>query len=166
MKNEYKVDKALIMSWAKEYVLVGAKNYINLVILSLVLLCGILMIVLLSFIDAPWYYWAIAIAYLSIAVYKLFFAHLVLFAKRYKAYARSYGMSEWTRTIELLENEIVMNDATSRSVICYENIRKIVEKGNTVVLILHDNMALRLYKDAFVEGDWESCRRMLEEKMK
>lgn len=166
MKNEYKVNKALVMSWAKEYVLVGAKSYISLVILSLVLLCGVLMIVLLSFIDAPWYYWAIAIVYLSIAVYKLFFAHWVLFAKRYKTYARSYGMSEWTRTIELFEQEIVMNDATSRSVIRYENIRKIVEKGNTVILLLNDGMGLRLYKDAFVEGDWESCHQLLKARMK
>ena len=166
MKNEYKVNKALIMSWAREYVLVGVKSYISVVLLSAVLLCGVLMTVLLFFIDAPWYYWAIAILYLLIAAYKLFIARFVLLAKRYKTYAATYGLSEWTRTIELCDNEIVMTDATSRTVIRYENIRRVVEKGSTVILILNDNMGLRLYKDAFAEGDWESCRRYLEARTK
>jgi len=31
---------------------------------------------------------------------------------------------------------------------------------------MNNNMALRLYKDTFVEGSWEECKKMLLEKSK
>ena len=45
-------------------------------------------------------------------------------------------------------------------------LQTLVEKGNTVILLLNDGMGLRLYKDAFVEGDWESCHQLLKARMK
>ena len=32
------------------------------------------------------------------------------------------------------------------------------------MIYLNDNYAIRLYKDAFVEGSWEECKALLTEK--
>ena len=70
------------------------------------------------------------------------------------------------RTTEFLEDEIVLTDHTSVSKLKYSNIKKIKEKNNIVIIFMNDNMALRLYKDAFVEGSWEECKEFLNSKRK
>ena len=65
------------------------------------------------------------------------------------------------RTTEFLEDEIVLTDHTSVSKLKYSNIKKIKEKNNIVMIFMNDNMAWRLYKDAFVEGSWEECKNII-----
>ena len=78
-----------------------------------------------------------------------------------------YGVSEWTRTTEFTDSEISVTDHTSASTkIRYENLKKVKEYGNEVILFFKDNMAIRIYKDAFTEGSWEECRSLLQSKLK
>ena len=65
------------------------------------------------------------------------------------------------RTIEFLDDEIVLTDHTSVSKFQYSNIEKIKEKNNVVMIFMNHNLALRLYKDAFVEGSWEECKEKI-----
>ena len=74
--------------------------------------------------------------------------------------ARGFGMS----LSEFLDDEIVLTDHTSVSKFKYSNIQKIKEKNNVVMVFMNNNMALRLYKDAFVEGSWEECKKLILEK--
>ncbi len=69
-----------------------------------------------------------------------------------------------SRTTEFLDNEIVLTDHTSVSKFKYSNIQGIKEKGNVVMIFMNNNMALRLYKDEFVDGSWESCKKLIFEK--
>ena len=48
----------------------------------------------------------------------------------------------------------------------YENIKKIKVKNNVVMIFLNNNLAIRLYKDAFVEGSWDECKKMIDSKIK
>ena len=96
----------------------------------------------------------------------LFLARFFVWSKRYKLYSTTYGVSEWIRTTEFLDDEIILTDHTSVSKLKYSNIKTIKEKGNVVMIFMNNNMALRLYKDAFVEGSWEECKEKINAMLK
>ena len=161
MKNEYKITKKEMMSWAKEYHLHGAANIILFALWCIVGVIGLGLITLYFFIGGDWIDWYLSVLFLFLSIFKLFFSRFVVCAKRYKLYSTTYGVTEWMRTIEFLEDEIVLTDHTSVSKLKYSNIKKIKEKNNTVMIFMNDNMALRLYKDAFVGGSWEECKNKI-----
>ena len=167
MKNEYKINKALMMSWAKRYIISGAANVVLFVLWILIGISGLALIALLLAVGGDPLDWYIAILFLFLSVFKLFIARFIVISKRFKVYSRLYGVSEWTRTTEFTDSEISVTDHTSASTkIRYENLKKVKEYGNEVILFFKDNMAIRIYKDAFTEGSWEECRSLLQSKLK
>ena len=161
MKNEYKITKKLMMSWAKEYHLHGTANIILFALWCIIGLIGLGLIIIFSVIGGDWRDWYISVLFLFASIFRLFFLRFVILSKRYKLYSTTYGVNEWMRTTEFLEDEIVLTDHTSVSKLKYTNIKKIKEKNNIVMIFMNDNMALRLYKDAFVEGSWEECKNKI-----
>ncbi len=101
---------------------------------------------------------------LLVAVYKLFFNRFVVWSKRYKLYVKTYGVTEWIRSTEFLENEIILTDHTTTMQYRYDQIAKIKEKNNIVMLFFKNKTATRLYKDAFIEGSWQECREPIARK--
>ena len=166
MKNEYKITKQLVMSWAKEYHLSGVADIIAFVSLCILALCGLTLLTVNAAFGADWLHWFLSILFLTLAVYKLGFQRLVIWANRYKLSARTYGVSEWIRTTEFTEDEIIFTDHTSVNRFKYSNIKKIKEKNNVVMIFFNTNFAIRLYKDAFVDGSWEECKELLNSKQK
>ena len=166
MKNEYKMTKALMMSWAKEYHLQGVANIVLFVLWCIVGLSGLAMIVLLSLSGGKWIDWYLAILFLVLSIYKLLFSRFVVWSNRYKLLSRTYGVPEWTRTTEFADEEIILCDHTSIMRYPYKSIKRIIERGNAVTILLHNNLALRIYKDAFTDGSWEACRDKIESMMK
>ena len=163
MKNEYKITKELIQLWAKEYHLRGARNKISFAIWFLLgLFCVAAWIIAIA-VQLTWAIIVLAL-YIALIVYKLAFSRFVVWNRRYKVLARSYGVSEWMRSHEFNDEGITITDHTSVAVWKYENINDFTEKGNVVMIYLNDNYAIRLYKDAFVEGSWEACKALLTEK--
>ena len=150
-----------MMSWAKEYHLQGAANIILFVLWCVVGIIGLGLIILFSVIGGEWINWYLSILFLFLSVFKLFFSRFVVLSKRYKLYSTTYGVNEWMRTTEFLEDEIILTDHTAVSKLKYTNIKKIKEKNNIVMIFMNNNMALRLYKDAFVEGSWEECKQKI-----
>ena len=165
MKNEYKITKQLMMSWAKEYHIQGAANIILFVLWGVVGLMGLSIIVLEAMLTSmgggDGLNWYIGILLLLLAIFKLFIARYVVWSKRYKLYSDTYGVPEWIRTTEFAQDEIILTDHTSVTKLKYENVKKIKEKGNVVMIFLKHGLALRLYKDAFVEGTWEECKEKI-----
>lgn len=149
------------MSWGKEYYLQGTANIILFILWCVVGVIGIGLIVLYSFIGGDWMDWYLSILFLLLSIFKLFFSRFVVWAKRYKLYSNTYGVTEWIRTTVFLDDEIVLTDHTSVSKLKYSNIKKIKEKNNTVMIFMNNNIALRLYKNAFVEGSWEECKEKI-----
>lgn len=164
MKHEYKVTKELMMSWAKEYRLYNARNkflFGLLCFLACLALCGILLCI---FARLDWYMTVLYALTLGIAIYKLFFERFVVQSKRYKLFSRMYGVSEWMRSHEFTEDGILYTDHTSVTTLKYENITKIKEYRNDVLILFRDNIVIRLYYDAFTEGSWEACKALLKTK--
>ena len=166
MKNEYKITKDLIKSWAKEYHLHGTANIFLFILWSVVGVIGFFGLIFSVAMSLDWKIIYLYALMLIIAIFKLFIQHFIVWSKRYKLYSTTYGVTEWMRTTEFLDDEIVLTDHTSVTKFKYSNIQRIKEKGNVVMIFMNNNMALRLYKDAFVEGSWEECKRILFEKSK
>ena len=164
MKNEYKITKALMKEWAKEYHLDDAKN-----IFLFILWCGMSIFGIIGFFlciqleMGPLITFLYAFIFLM-SIYKLLFSRFVVWARRYKLYAKTYGVSEWMRTTEFTDTEIIATDHTSTNKFLYTNVKRIKEAGNLVIIMMNNNLALRIYKDAFVEGTWEECKKMILEK--
>ena len=125
MKNEYKINKALMMSWAKRYIISGAANVVLFVLWILIGIIGLALIALLLTGGGDPLDWYIAILFLFLSVFKLFVARFIVISKRFKVYSRLYGVSEWTRTTEFTDSEISVTDHTSASTkIRYESLKK------------------------------------------
>lgn len=165
MKNQYTVTKDLMMSWAREYDLHSKKNKRGLVLSCLLALLGVGLLVDLLINGGEWLDWYLAILCMGLAVLRLFIVRRLAWSKRYQMYSATYGVSEWLRTTEFTDEDIVLTDHTSVSHLRYECIEAIKEKGNVVMLYLNDNMAIRLYIDAFVEGTWAECKNIILAKM-
>ena len=155
-----------MMSWAKEYHLHGTANIILFALWCIVGLIGLGLITLYFFIGGDWLDWYLSVLFLFLSIFKLFFSRFAVWAKRYKLYSATYGVTEWMRTTEFLEDEIVLADHTTVNKLQYHNIKKVIEKENVVLILFNDNIAFRLYKDAFVEGSWEECKKLLNSKQK
>ena len=166
MKNEYKITKELLRSWAKEYHIHGAANIFLFILWCVVGIIGISGLIFSIALHTDWIVVYLYALMLVIAVFKLFIQRFIIWSKRYKLYSITYGVTEWMRTTEFLDDEIVLTDHTSVSKFKYSNIQKIKEKNNVVMIFMNNNMALRLYKDAFIEGSWEECKERLLEKRK
>ena len=166
MKNEHKITKELMMSWAKEYFLFRARDIILAILWSIVGLCGFIPLMALILLGGDLIDWILSIVLIILATYKLFIGRFVYISKRYKMFAKTYGVDEWLRTIDFLEDEIVLTDHTTVNKLQYHNIKKVIEKGNVVLILMNDNIAFRLYKNAFVDGSWEECKELLNSKRK
>ncbi len=169
MKNQYTVNKKLFMDWAKEYHLVGARSIITFVLFCLIALCSLILIILKlkasPFTDTN-YDIIFPIGALIISIYSLFFSRFRVMSIRFKTLAQIYGVDEWITTIEFGDDVITIYDHENVSKFNYHNIKKIKEKGNSVTILLKTYAAIRVYKDKFIEGNWEECKKKIESMMK
>lgn len=166
MKNEYKITKEEVMSWANDYHLQGAATIVLFSLWCLVGVIGICMIVLLSVKGGDFLNWFLAILFSVLALYKLLFSRFIIWNSRYRLMSKAYGVSEWIRTTEFNDEDIVVTDHNSITKLRYENIKRIREKDNLVMILFDGNVALRIYKDAFTDGSFEECRELLASKNK
>jgi hypothetical protein len=157
MKNEYKITRDLMMSWSKN--IFGTTTIVFLIFYSIIILMSVGLLVLLALIRSNnWKLWAMSLFILVFSSYRVFFLRYYFFAKKYKILSKTYGVTEWIRTTEFNDDEIVLTDHNSVCKFKYENIKRINEKGNSVIIYFNDNLSARLYKDAFVDGTWEECK--------
>lgn len=161
MKNEYKVTKKLFLSWAKEVNMYGV-NKVLYIGWSILTLGSIGLLILCATQNANALNWYSSILLLAVCVFKLFFSRPLSALKRYKMVSKQIGVPEWTRIIEFNEDEIILRDHDYHSNFRYSDIRNVVEKGNEILIYLNGNIAIRLYKDTFVEGSWVECKAKID----
>ena len=162
MKNEYTITKKEMMSWAKEYHIRGAKAVFFFILWCVLGVCGIFITIAAILSESKnWVAFSLGGLYLVASVYQLFFSRFVHYSRRYKLYSRFYGATEWQRTIEFTDDEIVITDHTSVTKLLYSNVKKIIEKNNVAIIIFKNNIAIRLYKGTFTEGTWEECKEKI-----
>lgn len=154
--NEYQVTWERYRSWVIEKKTKGAGPVMMIIWCVFAVICLVLTVSEAS---------SFSLVYLWLAVfgiYRAFFRTFVLAKKQYRQLARSYGRENWTRRIAFEDDGISLTDEEKVSLrYAYSDIVKVREKGNMICLDASDRSVLRLYKDAFVESDWEDCKARL-----
>lgn len=163
MKNEYKITKKLMMSWAHEYILRGIIDIILFILWGIIGASGVATLIVLAVKGGHWLNWFFSICFILLSVFKLFISRFVIMSRKYKMFSKTYGVSEWLRTVEFTDEEITVTDHTTVMKFSYD-IKRIAEKNNSVVIFFNNNSAIRLYKDKFVEGTWEECKQFISSK--
>ena len=160
MKNEYKVTRETILSEAKGY---HFRSPLRIFFFAFWCLAGVFWGAMsaLLFVLGSWIYGGIGVLVLLLCIYKLFISPARYFQNKYRALAAQHRVPEWTRTFVFGEEEILLTDHKATIKIKYTDIKRVKEKGNTVLLILGGNLLMRIYKDAFTEGTWEECKEKL-----
>ena len=176
MKNEYRITKRLMKSWAK-----GGwfNSTANTVLLLFAYLCAILLFILPQlFIHYYGYkatleelYFKLFALYHTVALLLILYipfisrVNAILYSKQYKINSKNYCVKKWRRIIELTEDEIIVND-DDNSVLKFEysTIKRVKEKRKVVIIFLKSGFEIRLYKNAFVKGSWEECKKLLSRK--
>lgn len=95
-------------------------------------------------------------------IYRAFFRIFVIARVQYRRLAQLNGGENWVRRIAFEEDGIILTEGDSSYHVAYSEIVNIREKGNKIWLDAANKTVLRLYKDAFVESDWEECRQHLD----
>lgn len=168
MKNEYNITKNLMKSWANDFYFVsGASVFYFIASVALGLVGVALVIILIISQLQSFLLWLCGILYICISLEHIFFGRIIACVNRYKRCVSLYGSEEWLRSIEFLDDEIKVKDASSVTVLKYDGITRIKEKNNTVLIVFgKSSIALRVYKDAFSNGSWEECKALLDTKKK
>ena len=166
MKNEYTVNKELMRSWARQRNFGSGADMGLFVLWVITAVCGVAGTVKFCISSGKITDLVISLWLVGIAVYKLFFSKYFVWNKRFDQLSKSYGMSKWQRSTEFLDNEVKLSENSSSVSFKYSQIKKLKEKGKLVMLFLDNGLAVRIYKDAFVDGSWEECKKLLVEKMK
>ena len=163
IKNELKITKSLMLSWAKEYRLRGRS------IVVFVLWCVIAAACLAGAIAFPllgggWVSSAVAALACLLAVYKLFFERFYAMSRRYSLLSQRYGAKEWWQTVSFKEDGLHLTVSNQSATIPYSHVAQIKEEEESAFLFFQNNSSLRLYKNAFTEGSWDACRALLGER--
>lgn len=156
--NEYQVTWKQYRSWVAENMVKGARLVMMIIWCLLAILC-LALAVLAGSVTRRLY---VVLAVFSI--YRAFFRIFIITRNQYRLLAKSYGGENWTRRIAFEEDDIILTEGNLTVRYDYSDIVGIREKGNKIRLDAADKTVLRLYRDAFVESDWEECKRKLQER--
>ena len=172
MKNEYKITKDLMMSWKKGFHTNGMAS-----IILFIASCYFLIVCPMYFIEIYYiygYYFVYIAEYLMLMIFfalftftsfhRIFIAPSSSYKRLYRSYAEIYGVREWLRTTEFTDDEIVLYEHRNVYRYRYQSVGKIIERGNLVTIFIKGGGGLHLYKDAFVNGSWEECKKFISEK--
>ena len=162
MKCEYQVTKQLMRSWVMENRFSGV-NLVLFILWTVLLSFWIPVTMLLILIQARMSIILMGIFFCVVAIYKIIGQRLLSASVQYKTYAKIYG-ANWTRTIEFMDDCIQITEGSSTHRHPYSVVSKVDEKDNIIWLYCENKSALRLYKDKFVDGTWEECRKLMQER--
>lgn len=160
MKCEYQVTKQLLRSWVMENRFNGA-NLVLFILWLILLSFWIPLTFLMILIQAELSTILIGVFFCTVAIYKLIGQRLLSASIQYKTYAKTYG-ENWTRTIEFMDDCILITEGSSEHRHPYSFVTKVKEKDDKIWLYCENKSALRLYKDKFVDSTWEDCLKLMQ----
>ena len=158
MRNEYRLTWKLYRTWMLENMLKKKKLFFLILYFLLGVGC-VYMAVTEGFLRL--FYTLLAV----FCFYRALFRDIQFGKKQYARLAQAYGEENWTRTIEFREEDIYIAEGNLTIKYLYKDILRIREKDDKVWLDAKDQTAIRLYKSAFVEGNWEECKKKITESM-
>jgi len=157
MKNEYVVSQKVYVSWTKENMKRGgmlASSIIWGVAAVSVLIMGAVKTTMLP----------LCVMLAALCVYQALFEAPRQAGKQYDKQAEVYGMTNWTRCVELREEDILITEVDESVNWPYGKITSVQEMKGYALIVFDGRVAIRLYDDAYVSGDWAACRELIERK--
>ena len=117
-----------------------------------------------SFLRKNWF----SFAYLAVAT--LLFAYIVpKFIKVRRMIISKFGSDNWVEEIMFNDSEIIITESGSKGVYTstrrYEEIARVVEDKKDITLKMKTLPNIAFLKDRFCVGNWEECRRFIEERI-
>lgn len=155
MRNEYIVTWKVYKSWLWE----NKMKPPRLVFTIIWGLFGLAMTALFVLSLSPLY-----LLMLIFCIYRLFFRDTLVAMRQYGIMAKTYGQKDWLRTIVFDREQITLQEGQVSVNYAYADISEVREQENKVWLIFRNKAVIRMYKDCFVDSDWEACRDLIEEK--
>jgi len=155
IKNEYRVTWKMYKSWLSENRL-KSPRLVFAIIWIILGLAGAGMYVA--------YGSSLYLLMVLFCLYRAFLRDILITKRQYGFMARTYGRKDWLRTIILNEEQIISQEGKISVNYEYSDISELKEKDNKVWLIFKNKTVIRMYKDCFVDSDWEGCRSLIERK--
>lgn len=156
MKNQFVVTEKLFQSWGKESRKKGFYLAFKIV------WCTLAAMIFLVCILYGWTFFSVFM--LLFCLYRAFLHYYVITRAQYRRLSRTYGTSDWTRTIDFSEDGILVNDGKILVQYTYQDIVGFRENGNKIWLDASNKTVIRLYKDCFVDTDYESWKNWMKER--
>lgn len=155
IKNEYRVTWDIYKSWLSE-------NRMKSPRLTFIIIWIIFGLVMTGMYVA--FREALYLLMLLLCIYRAFFRDILVTMRQYGLMAKTYGQKDWLRTIVFGEKQIISQEGQVSVNYEYSDISEMKEKDNKVWLIFRNKTVIRVYKDCFVDSDWEECRALIERK--
>lgn len=155
-QSKYMLTKDMYFKWARESNFKGKRLVffiIWVILFALSLIC---------FIFERSFFFCICSIY---SFYRAFFRWKVLSITQYNNISKTFGNSNWQRVVNFYKDNIEVIDGNIKTNFDYKNIKKIIEKDNYIKIVFN-NSTIRLYSDSFTKSNWNSCKKMLLDKMK
>lgn len=159
MVNEYQMTWKIYRSWLAASMRKGPR--LVLTILFCVMAAGFVFLGILMGMPLRILYFFLTV----ICIYRAFFRVFWMGKGQYRRLSQINGQQNWTRTVTFEESIISVRDGNYSFQYAYPDIIGIREKGNLVCLDAANKTVIRLYKDAFIDSDWEECKEMLKSRI-
>lgn len=156
MKNQFVVTEEMYRSWCIDSQFKGRRLVFFIMWCVLFAICTGFVIVTKE---------PLFVVYTVFCAYQAFARVFVLSHVNYRRLAKNYNCENWVRTIEFLDDKLMLSEESFSMTFAYESIEKFTDKDNKICIYFNNKTAVRLYKDAFVTGDWENCKGFLESKI-
>lgn len=154
IKNKYEVNWKRYLSWGIQSMFNGTK------LLFTVFWCLMSICFLFSCIFSGFFLFYFI--FFCFSFYRAFLRNFILIKAQYKNLVKMHKSENWDRTISFEKETIIIQEGNVQTLsLSYQDITSIQEKDNLVKIKFHTQKILRLYKDCFIQGDWESCKHFI-----
>ncbi len=154
IKNQYEINMKRYLSWGIQSMFSG-KRLLFTVFWCLMAACFLFSCIFSGF-------FLFYFIFFCFSLYRAFLRNLILIRAQYKHLAKMHKSDSWIRTVSFEKEAIIVQEGSIQTVtLSYQDIISIEEKDNMVKIKFHTQTILRLYKDCFIQADWESCKTYL-----
>ena len=159
MRNEYSVDRRLYRQWVRENAFRGTK------LVFFIVWC-VLFLVMAGL--AVWRFAAggtaegvLFLLMAAFCLYRAFLRDRLFVDRQFEKLSRYYGKGSWTRRIDFEDGGIVLTEEKTRQEIAWDDLLKMTEKDDLIVLRMRTDAAVRLYRSKFTDCEWKDCREKI-----
>ena len=153
------------MSWNRENMWKGVRLKFKILWTVTAFLLIAFIIFLRAIGDGRLYLYAYGVLMSLYCIYRGYFRDSALAAIQYKRNVNVHGSETWVRTIEFGEEDIIIRDGNVTVKTPYSEIAGMRDTGSKIWLDTKKNMVIRLYKDKFVDGDFEKFKKFISVKI-